>query len=77
VLDASASDGKRRGRGRPRVDPRDAAADVHLRIPAKDFDALYTEAVKRRTTTPRMIRLAVRHFLATLNTAGVGSSSRL
>ena len=52
--------------GRPRVDPADRTVDLHVRLPAKHYDALCTRATRARRTVPEQARFellqAVRTF---------------
>jgi len=47
---------KRRRPGRPRLDPADHSVDLHFRMPAKQYDAVYTRAARERCTVPELIR---------------------
>jgi len=47
--------GKRRP-GRPRLDPADHSVDLHFRIPAKQYDAVYARAISARCNVPELIR---------------------
>jgi hypothetical protein len=43
-------------RGRPPLDPNDRSVDVHLRIPARQYDALYERARRSRVDVNDQIR---------------------
>lgn len=43
-------------RGRPRLDPQDASVNLHLRVPAKQFDATYAKATAARMSMAEWIR---------------------
>lgn len=43
-------------RGRPPLDPTDRSVDVHLRIPARQYDALFERARRSRVEVNDQIR---------------------
>jgi hypothetical protein len=43
-------------RGRPRLDPHDESVPLALTLPAKKFDALWTEARRQGVTMPEHVR---------------------
>lgn len=51
--------------GRPPLDPSAAipSADVHLRLPAKEFDAALERAKRERESLQDLIRRGLRHLL--------------
>jgi len=54
-------------RGRPRVDPTDTTVSVHVRVAAKQYDALCAQAGRDRVTLPESIRRALRDNLVSQN----------
>lgn len=53
------SEEPRRPRGRPRVAPADRPVSVHLRFPAKQYDAVYERARDAHVSVPEYIRRAM------------------
>ena len=47
-------------RGRPPLDPDDHSVDVHLKMPAQQYDATYRQARLERMTLSDVIRDAIR-----------------
>lgn len=45
--------------GRPPIDDEDPSATVHLRLPSKQYDALYKQARQDRVSVPEAIRCAL------------------
>jgi hypothetical protein len=54
-----------RRRGRPRLDPTDESVSIHLRIPARTYDALYRRARVHRCSVPELTRAVLRKAIAT------------
>lgn len=42
--------------GRPPLDPRDATAQISLKLPSKQLTALCAQAMRERKTLPELIR---------------------
>jgi hypothetical protein len=60
------SDPVRRKPGRPPLDPTDpVSVSMNLKLPSKQFDAVYQAARQQRCSMPDLVRTAVRHFLRT------------
>jgi hypothetical protein len=59
------ADSPPRRRGRPPLDPSDPApsTNVHVRLPAKQYDVLYSQAVAARMTVPQFIRAELQRRL--------------
>lgn len=50
-----------RRRGRPPLDAADPiTVPIHVRVPSRQYDALYARAIAQRVTIPELIRRAVR-----------------
>jgi hypothetical protein len=49
----------RRGRGRPPLDPHDPSVDVHVRVPSRQYDALYRRARDARLTVAEYLRVVI------------------
>jgi hypothetical protein len=45
--------------GRPPLDAEDPSVDVHLRLPAKQYDEAFERAQRERVTVPELIRRAL------------------
>jgi hypothetical protein len=50
----------KRAPGRPPLDDDDPSVDVHLRMPAKQYDATYDRARRERMSVPELIRQDIR-----------------
>jgi hypothetical protein len=53
-------DGRGRRPGRPPLDDNDESVGVHVRLPSREYDAVYEKARRERVTVPEVIRRAVR-----------------
>jgi hypothetical protein len=49
--------------GRPPLDPDDPSVDVHVRLPSKQYDAVYRLAQHARVTVPEMFRRGLENAL--------------
>jgi hypothetical protein len=54
------TDTPRRSRGRPRLDPDDDTVQVHVGLPAKQYDSLCDLANRHRLSVPEVVRRVVR-----------------
>ena len=48
-----------RRQGRPPLDDNDPSVAISLRVPSKQYDALYERASRERVTVPELIRRAL------------------
>jgi hypothetical protein len=53
--------------GRPPLDPNDPSTELHIRLPSKQYDALYAVARQRRLTVAEAARLSIRRLLRDAN----------
>lgn len=51
----------RRPPGRPRLDPTDESVSVHVKLPSRQYDAVFLDAQAARVSVPELIRRRVRH----------------
>ena len=51
--------------GRPRLDPKDRSTQLNVRIPAKQYDAVYHRASGERLTMSEWIRRTMRAAIVT------------
>jgi hypothetical protein len=50
----------RRRPGRPALAADDPSVDVHVRIPSRDYDVVYTKAQACRVSVPELLRRGVK-----------------
>jgi hypothetical protein len=46
----------RNRRGRPALDETDPSVNISIRVPSKQYDKMFAEASRQRTTIPALIR---------------------
>jgi hypothetical protein len=49
----------KRRRGRPRLDPAGPSIDVHVRLGPRQYDQVYTQARRQRSSVAALIRHAL------------------
>jgi len=53
----------RRRVGRPPLDPEDRSVTLNVRVPPKDYDAVYSEASRQRQTMAQWVRATIQRQL--------------